>query len=72
MERQCAECKIQLEPIKVLDSTSGFSGRGANHIDLQYAPAHASASWFSSTTEGASAVTCLICPRCRRIQMYGD
>ncbi|MBA2544355.1 MAG: hypothetical protein H0V17_32230 [Deltaproteobacteria bacterium] len=73
MERRCGECKIELEPIKVLDATSaGLGGVGAGQVDLQYAPASAGGSWFTATTKGAHAVTCLICPRCRRIQLYGD
>jgi len=70
--RQCSDCQIQLEPIRVLDATHpGVSGDGSKHTDLRYAPIDARAAWYSGTVREASPITGMICPSCRRISLFG-
>ncbi len=72
MNRQCGDCKLDLEMIRVIDATQpGFDRSGAMHVDLQYAPIDASQGWFTRTVKGTSPITGMICPQCRRISLFG-
>jgi hypothetical protein len=71
MERQCSDCKLPLEMIRILDATNpGAGGEGGTHVDLSYAPIGAEPGWFSGT-KGVCPMTGMICPKCRRISLFG-
>ncbi len=72
MDRQCSDCKLALEMIRVIDATQpGYGSTGATHVDLHYAPIDASKSWFTRSVKGALPITGMICPQCRRISLFG-
>lgn len=72
MTHTCADCKINLEPIRVVDATQpSLGGSGATHVDLCYAPLNANQSWWTGTVQDTVQITGLICPRCRRISLFG-
>jgi hypothetical protein len=72
MTPKCADCDLELEYIRILDATQpGSATKGTGHVDLHYAPMSPEAGWFSGTAEGTAPITGKICPKCRRISMYG-
>ena len=71
MNAKCSDCDLALEYIRILDATQPTATSKASSQDLQYAPMQANAGWFSGTAEGTSPITGMICPKCRRISMYG-
>lgn len=71
--RECRDCKVALEEIRVLDATEtgNWGSEGQSHVDLSYAPVSAQQSWFTGTIDGKLPITGMICPRCRRIELFG-
>ena len=71
MVPSCADCKIDLQQINILDATApswGTTGRG--QIMLHYAPVGAGQTLTGSAKE-AVPITGMICPQCRRISLFG-
>lgn len=70
----CTDCQISLEPIRLVDATEYaglISDSGARHVDLSYAPINAEQGWFTGKVKGLLKVNGMICPKCRRISLYG-
>jgi hypothetical protein len=58
--------------IRIIDATTtGAGGEGAAHVDLSYSPIGAEPGWFSGTKGGSCPITGMICPKCRRISLFG-
>lgn len=68
---KCRDCNLDLELIRILDATEPGYNSGTGHVDLHYAPVHAGSSWFTGRVKGAEPITGMICPKCRRISLFG-
>lgn len=68
--RTCPDCRVELQPIKLLDATEQVRMQGATHVDVTYAAPDAKRSFFTQTIPPAGTVRGLVCPECGLIQMY--
>lgn len=70
----CPDCKSTMQPIKLIDATTGpgLDRAGIDHIELAYAAPDAARSFFRGKIERLGVVKGLICPECGRISLYGE
>ena len=71
----CPDCEGRLQPIKLIDATNRFAGRGelgTQHIELSYAAPDATPSFFLDRIPRLGVVKGFICPSCGRILLYGE
>ena len=71
----CPDCNSAMQGIKLIDATHravGFGDEeGMQHVELGYAAADATASFFHGKIPRLGAVRGMICPECGRIVLYG-
>ena len=72
-QRACPDCDGALEPIRLIDATTGsWDGEGAAHIELSFAASDATRSFFSGKIPRLGVVKGFICTVCGRILLYGE
>lgn len=63
----CPDCKSEMRPIKLVDST----GEHHSHQQLGYAAGEAERSWFFGRYPEEGKVAAKMCPSCGRIILHG-
>ena len=69
----CPDCGTKVQTIKLVDATElGFGREGTTHVELGYAAADATPSFFMGKIKQLGRVKGQICPDCGRILLYGS
>jgi len=70
-QRNCPECKAELQPIKLLDATHRISGdEGLAHVPFSYAVPEAKRSLFMRAYPAEGSIDAMMCPECGRTLLY--